>query len=101
MDFAGIKKAVIDYATEVEQATQKVKTSYSAIANAQTDMMNLESKWIDGSESIETAINAITDDAVRASYQGQLALLRTQRQALVDMLTALDSAVTDAGLMLI
>lgn len=101
MEFAEIKKAIIDYATEVDTASKAVKTHFTAIANAQHDMTNLETKWVNGAENIETAINAISDASVKASYAGQLALLRTQRTELVAMLTALDSAVTSAGLMLI
>ncbi len=101
MEFAEIKKAIIDYATEVDTATKSVKTHFTAIANAQNDMTTLEGKWINGSDNIESAINSIADDAVKASYMGQLTLLRAQRSELVTMLTALDSAVTSAGLMLI
>ena len=101
MQFAEIKKAVIDYATEVDAATKLVKKNFTAIANAQNDMVALETKWTSGAETLETAIAAIADDSVRASYTGQLELLRAEREALVTMLTALDVAVTDAGLMLI
>lgn len=97
MNFAEIKKAVIDYATAVDGASRKVKTSYSQIANVQSEMSTLEAKWDD----IEASINLISDEAVKASYLGQLTLLREQRTGLVDMLTALDTAVTEAGLMLI
>ena len=101
MDFAGIKKAMIDYATEVETGSQKIKTSYSAIANVLSDMQALENKWVDGADNIEASIQAIPDAAVRASYEGQLNLFRAQRQGIIDMLTALDAAVESAGLMLI
>lgn len=97
MNFAEIKKAIIEYATSVEGASRKVKTAYGQIANVQNDMATLESKW----DGLEVSINAISDAAVKASYLGQLALLREQRVGLVDMLTALDTAVTEAGLMLI
>lgn len=97
MTFAEIKKAVIDYATEVDSATKKVKASFAAISNAQNDMIAVENKWDD----IETSINALSDESVKTSYIGQLTMLRTQRDEIVAMLTALDTAVTEAGLMLI
>lgn len=101
MEFAEIKKAVIDYASAVDTASKSITSHFSAIANVKNDMIALEDKWTKDTVTIESAINSIPDDAVKASYVGQFNLLKAQRLQIVAMLEALDTAVTEAGLMLI
>lgn len=101
MDFSGIKKAIIDYATELEQIDSTVKKSFTAIANALNDVTVIEDKWNEEASTIEDHINAITNADVKASYVGQLELLREKKVSIETTLSALDSVVTAAGLQLV
>ena len=100
MEFAEIKKAIIDYATGIETAKQQVSKNFTSIANSQNDLSVIEDKWTDADlQTIEDSINALTDDAVKASYLGQLGLLRAQRDGFVAKLETLYVKVNEAGLM--
>ncbi len=107
MNYSGIKKALDVYATENTTEDTAIRTSYSRIADSLALSIAQEEKWdkvANGdipADSLEMSINALTDATLKASLLAELILLRADRAARVDMLTALDTAVETAGLMLI